>query len=731
MMAFLFAVLAIGLTALLVVVWQQRVKAKRFALVHATLSSNEERYRTLFEFTTDGVICHQADGTVVSANPAAVAILGKSEAEMRALGPWAVWQTMTDANGQALETDQIPCTVALHKRQHVLDTIVGTRHWSSGAVVWLQLESIPLYHADDSKPNQVIAVFMDVTEQRRTEDRFRVIVDSSPNALLMIDHQGVIALANAASQSIFGYSQEELLGHSVDMLVPNAHRPKHPQRRSHYLSSASARPVGSMGELLAQHKDGQLVPVDIGLCPITTVDGSFTLATVVDVTARKEAERRMSQLAHFDALTGLANRRLFIERLQHALAVNARHQRFGALLFLDLDNFKTINDTLGHDAGDVMLQEVAARLKSLLRESDSVARIGGDEFVVLLEELDSTLAGAASGAKEVADKILTFLSQPYQIRAREFPGSVSIGVALWGGETQEDVNDLLKRSDMAMYDAKRGGRNTLRFFDPKMQQTLENRIEIEADLHRAIIENQFLLYFQKRVLANGDVMGAEVLVRWEHPEKGLIAPMSFIPVAEETGMIVPIGRWVLDTACRQLCRWSQTPATRNLILSVNISAVEFKQEHIVGEIQRILADTGANPARLELEITESTLFDNVDSLIEKMQALRALGLSFALDDFGTGYSSLSHLKRLPLNMLKIDKSFVNDIEVNQNDEIIVQTIIRMGQTLGLEVIAEGVETEAQRAILQRHGCENFQGYLFGKPVPIEEFERDFAQTCIL
>jgi diguanylate cyclase (GGDEF)-like protein len=477
--------------------------------------------------------------------------------------------------------------------------------------------------------------------------------------------------------------------------------------------------------LAAKHKDGRLIPVDIGLCPIATVDGEFTLATIVDVTARREAASAMSRLAYFDALTGLPNRRLFIERLQHALAVSNRNEHFGALLFLDVDNFKTINDSVGHDAGDLMLQEVGKRLQATLRESDSVARIGGDEFVILLEELDATPNGAATYAREVADKVLGFLSQPYQVRGLVFPGSVSIGVALWGGDVMEDVNDLLKRSDMAMYDAKRAGRNTLRFFDPKMQAVLENRLRIETDLRQAIDKNQFVLHFQKRIRADGCIQGAEVLVRWQHPEKGQVSPLDFIPIAEESGLILPIGRWVLETACRQINRWAQSSATRELTLSVNISAVEFNQEYIVEDIRRILKQTGANPAYLELEITESMLFENVELFIAKMDALRDLGVSFALDDFGTGYSSLSYLKKLPLNLLKIDKSFVQDIEVNKSDEIIVQTIIRMGQTLGLDVVAEGVESQAQRVILEHHGCVNFQGYLFGKPVPIERFDDEF------
>ncbi len=677
------------------------------------MRSSEERYRTLFQFTTDGVICHHSDGTVISANPAAQSILGLSEAQMRALGPWQVWRELSDAGGGVLANGSMPVVQALTQARHVKDTIVGTTHWQTQAVVWLQLESIPLRRATESRPNQVIAVFMDVTENRRTEDRFRVIVDSSPNALLMFDQDGRMALANAASQRILGYAQDEMLGRNVELLLPGL---------LHSALLQQPRADAGLVALLARHKDGHMVPVDVGLNPITTAEGRFILATVVDMTARREAEQAMLRLAYYDVLTGLPNRRMFVERLQHALTVNIRAPRFGALLFLDVDHFKSINDTIGHDAGDLMLQEVAARLRNNLRDSDSVARIGGDEFVVLLEALDATREAAAAHAQEVANKIRTVLAEPYSLRGRMFPGSVSLGVALWGGEQPQDVGELLKRSDMAMYDAKRGGRNAVRFFDPQMQEVLEARMQMEADLRRAIAEQQFVLHYQRRVRSDGRVQGAEALVRWMHPEKGLVAPAAFIPLAEETGLIVALGLWVLQTACRQLQLWSQHPATRELKLSVNISAAEFKRDSIAEDIRAILHSSGANPALLELEITESLLFENAQACVAKMHALRALGLRFALDDFGTGYSSLSYLKILPLSTLKIDKSFVQDIAHSHSDEVIVQTIIRMGQTLGLVVIAEGVETQAQRDLLAHHGCEHFQGYWFGRPLPVALFE---------
>jgi EAL domain-containing protein (putative c-di-GMP-specific phosphodiesterase class I) len=342
--------------------------------------------------------------------------------------------------------------------------------------------------------------------------------------------------------------------------------------------------------------------------------------------------------------------------------------------------------------------------------------------VILLEELDPHSNAAPTYAREVGLKVLDQLRIPYQIRGQVLACSASIGVVMWSGHPDEDVTSLLKRSDMAMYGAKREGKDAVRFYDPTMQQATEMRVQLEANLRRALAVGQFLAYFQRRVGFDGSVVGAEVLLRWQHPNDGLVPPASFIPVAEETGLIVPIGKWVLEQACRQLFAWGKSEHTRELFLSVNVSAIEFKQDAFVDEVVSIVRINNVNPVLLELEITESMLFENVNTFIAKMTELRNFGIRFSLDDFGTGYSSLSYLKKLPLNALKIDKSFVNDIETEPNDETIIQTIIKMGQTLGLEVVAEGVETSAQFELLKYHGCRTYQGYLFGKPLPIGDFE---------
>ena len=452
-----------------------------------------------------------------------------------------------------------------------------------------------------------------------------------------------------------------------------------------------------------------------------------TVGAVMDITERMRTEEKVAYLAFYDALTGLANRRLLHDRLERALAVSARNKLYGALLFIDLDHFKTINDTVGHEYGDLLLKEVAQRLRMVLREADTVSRPGGDEFVVILEEIGMDRDQAAAQAKSTSDKILESLARRYHLRGREYTGSASIGVVLFRSH-EDSIDELLKRSDMAMYEAKRAGRGVARFFDPQMQATFEKRARLETEIRKAIELRHFMLYYQVRVGPGGQALGAEALVRWAHSEHGVVLPGEFIPVCEETGLILPLGEWVLESACSQLRAWEANPATRALKMSVNISANQFRQDNFVDQVVRVLEMTGIDPTRLELELTESMFLENTEHSIAKMQALRQIGVLFALDDFGTGYSSLSYLKKLPLNQVKIDRSFVRDIAIDRNDEIIIQTIIKMGQTLGLEVIAEGVETDEQRRMLQQYGCENFQGYLFGRPVPVDEFEQALKIT---
>jgi len=442
----------------------------------------------------------------------------------------------------------------------------------------------------------------------------------------------------------------------------------------------------------------------------------------------QESEEKINTLAFFDQLTGLPNQALLLDRLKQTIASSSRSGSYGALLFIDLDNFKVLNDTLGHDMGDALLKQVAHRLSLCVREEDSVARFGGDEFVVLLSGLGMSETDAATVSEMIAEKILTALNQMYFLREIPHHSTASIGITLFRGEST-CIDDLMKQADLAMYKSKEAGRNGLSFFDPKMESVLKERAMLEEDLRRGIEEKQFLLYYQAQVMDEGLISGVEALVRWQHPKRGMVSPIEFIPVAEETGLILPLGDWILKTACEQLTLWSQREETREMTIAVNVSIRQFGQKDFVDRVLSILEASGANAQRLKLELTESLLVHNVEDVIEKMVMLKAKGISFSLDDFGTGYSSLSYLKRLPLDQLKIDKSFVHDILVNTNDVIICQSIIALAQSMELSVIAEGVETHGQCTALATIGCHAYQGYWFSRPLSLEDFE-DFHKRAI-
>jgi len=461
-----------------------------------------------------------------------------------------------------------------------------------------------------------------------------------------------------------------------------------------------------------------------------------------DITERKTAEETIRNLAYFDPLTKLPNRQLLRDRLQQAMASSASHGRYGAVLFIDLDNFKTLNDTRGHDIGDLLLQQVAQRLASCVRGGggriftiqtngklascvrggDTVARLGGDEFVVMLEGLHENAWAAAPKAETVGEKILCSLNQTYQLAGYEYHNTPSIGITLFVGH-KDSIDDLLRQADLAMYQAKAAGRNTMRFFDPEMQAAVAYRAALEENLQEALIKEQFQLYYQGQVDGEGCLTGAEALLRWQHPELGMVSPAEFIPIAEETRLILPLGKWVLETACAQLALWATMPELAKFTVAVNVSAHQFRQDDFVEQVLTILEKTGANPKLLKLELTESLLLLDIEKVIVKMSELRAKGVTFSLDDFGTGYSSLSYLKRLPLDQLKIDQSFVRDILVDPDDASIARTIIMLAQNLRLGVIAEGVETEEQLVFLINSGCHAYQGYFFSRPMPVSDFEQ--------
>jgi diguanylate cyclase (GGDEF)-like protein/PAS domain S-box-containing protein len=486
---------------------------------------------------------------------------------------------------------------------------------------------------------------------------------------------------------------------------------------------ASHQPFRDL-ELQRERPDGSLHWISVSGVPVFDDSGALRGYRGVgrDITERKQVEIQIERLAFYDALTGLPNRRLLVDRLQHATLAVARARNQGALLFIDLDNFKDLNDTLGHDTGDQLLLQVARRLKACVRESDTVARFGGDEFVVLVEGLSADTPQASAEAALVASHIATTLGKPYALGDLSHHSTPSIGIALFGQQACT-VDELLKQADLAMYQAKAAGRNTQRFFDPDMQIAASHRAALEADLRRGLHDKELVLFYQPIVDGKGRLQGAEALVRWRHPRRSMVSPAEFIPLAEQTGLILPLGQWVLEAACAQLVAWSRSALTRDFFLSVNVSVRQFRQPDFVACVLGALDATGANPERLKLELTESLLMADVEDIIARMEHLRRYGVGFSLDDFGTGYSSLSYLKRLPLDQLKIDQGFVRDLQTDPNDAAIVRTILALADSLDLDVVAEGVETTGQLDFLQRHGCNAFQGYLFGRPMPAEMLER--------
>lgn len=558
-------------------------------------------------------------------------------------------------------------------------------------------------------------------ELRESEGKLRAIIDAALDCIITINGEGRITEFNHAAELTFGYRSDEVVGRNLaEVIIPPAYRKQHLAGLKHFMATGASRIFDKRLEMTAIRADGSEFPAELTIIKLHREGPPLLTGFLRDITDRKKAEDEIHSLAFFDPLTRLPNRRLMRDRLQHALTSSARHNTHGALLFIDLDNFKTLNDTRGHDIGDLLLIEVAGRLQTCTRTDDTVTRLGGDEFVVVLENLKEDARQAAIEAELVGDKICRTLSQPYTLNGFEYHNTCSIGIGLFH-DSSLSVDELLKRADTAMYEAKRAGRNSVRFFDPAMQAVLEDRANLESDLRHALKNRQFVLHFQAQVDDSYRTISAEVLLRWVHPERGIVSPTQFIPVAEETGLILPIGQWVLESACKQLKAWETDPLAGELELAVNVSARQFRQSDFVDQVRRVLESTGAMPGKLKLELTESLVLDDVEDSIMKMEALRAIGIRFSMDDFGTGHSSLTYLKRLPLSQLKIDRSFVHEIAVDQNDAVIVQTIIGMARNLGLAVIAEGVEASEQLGYLQNYGCPAFQGYLFGKPAPYEIF----------
>lgn len=559
-------------------------------------------------------------------------------------------------------------------------------------------------------------------ELRENEEKFRAIADCTVNLEIWWGPDGKPRWINPSVEYYTGYSVAEC------MAMPDFARTLiHPEDLPRVAPEFKKGLQGSRGddlEFRCVRKDGSLLWLSLSWVPISNQRGDFIgfRTSGRDITERKKSEEKIRELAFYDTLTRLPNRALLLDRLRQSMAASRQNKVCGALMFIDLDHFKTLNDTLGHDKGDLLLRQVAYRLSSSVNEGDTVARVGGDEFVVVLGNLSLDEAEATMETVAVGEKILAVLGCAYVLDGVQFRSTASIGVTVFNG-AQTSTDELFKQADLAMYKSKERGRNAMCFFDPTMQTAVLRRAELEVGLRRAIEENRFVLHYQAQVVDGDHITGAEALVRWAHPERGLIPPGEFIPLAEESGLILEMGRTVLASACAQLALWATQPSMAHLSIAVNVSARQFREPDFVDSVLAVINRTGARADRLKLELTESVLVENVQDIIEKMTALRARGVTFSLDDFGTGYSSLSYLKRLPLDQLKIDRSFVRDILVDSNDADIARTIVALARSFNLGVIAEGVETEAQRDFLAVAGCHAYQGFLFCKPLPIQGFEQ--------
>jgi diguanylate cyclase (GGDEF)-like protein/PAS domain S-box-containing protein len=635
------------------------------------------------------------------------------------------WKSVLHPNDLRAAEERIHAAVRDHAQLFSEYRIVKP----SGEERWIGAHGNTVYDTR-GQPLRMTGICLDITERKQAEANLRLAAAAfeTQEGIMITDAQGVIARVNKAFTQITGYGADEVIGRSETLL----HSGRHDAAYYATIWQDVLCTGAWQGEVWSRRKNGEEYAQWLSMTVVRDDHSAVVhcVYTMLDISQRRLREAEVAQLAFYDPLTGLANRRLMKDRLHQALAVSARTAREGALMFIDLDRFKSINDTLGHNKGDMLLQQVAQRLTSCVREGDTVARPGGDEFVVMLAaDLSQAPQEAAVQARIVGEKILTALSQPYDVAGNEYHGSASIGVALFG-DHRVPMDELLTRADQAMYQAKAAGRNTLRFFDAAIQQSLQMRSTLEAELRQAVQCGELTLHYQPGFDRAGRLLGAEALVRWQHPRRGLVLPDDFIDIAEETGLIILLGRWVLEAACAQLAAWSTEPEMARLFLSVNISARQLHDKRFVRNVLEAVDRSGADATHLKLELTESMMLADVGDTIAKLKALKARGVGFSLDDFGTGYASLTYLKRLPLDQLKIDRSFVADMLTSPRDAAIARAVVELGRNLGLTVIAEGVETQAQRDLLAEYGCHVFQGNLFGQPAPVETLRQQARGSLV-
>jgi diguanylate cyclase (GGDEF)-like protein/PAS domain S-box-containing protein len=678
------------------------------------------RIQEILNTAMDAVIGMDVHGKITDWNFRAEAIFGRSKSEVLGL---SFQDTIFPERIQEEKRQELARFLATRDDKILKQRVETTGMRRSGEEFPIELTITPL---STNNTWHFTAFIEDITERKRAEkelletnQKLALQFDQAPLGVIEWDRDFRVVQWNPAAEKIFGFSAEQALGQHASFIVPEAERSNVDSVMNELLSGTGGG--NSVNENV--RRNGESIQCDWYNAPLRDATGEVVgaISLVDNITSRKLAEDEIRNLAFYDHLTGLPNRRLLIDRVRQAMASSGRSAKYCALLFLDLDNFKTLNDTLGHDIGDLLLQQVANRVSSCVRNGDTVARLGGDEFVVLLEELSEFMQEAVMQTETVGSKILAAFTQPYQLDNYEHLSTTSIGVTLFAHH-DSSTDDLLKRADLAMYQAKAEGRNTLRFFDPEMQTAVMTRAAMEESFREALLNDQFELHYQAQVTAEGQISGAEVLLRWLHPGRGMVSPVEFIPFAEETGLILPLGRWVLETACAQLARWAMRPEMAHLSVAVNVSSRQLKHPNFVDEVLSILDHSGANPHRLKMELTESLLVDDVEDAITKMTALKAKGVGFSLDDFGTGYSSLSYLKRLPLDQLKIDQGFVKHVLTDPNDMAIAKMIIVLADSLGLAVIAEGVETHEQRNFLADLGCLAYQGFLISRPLALDTFE---------
>jgi len=690
----------------------------------------------LLDHLPAGVVVHGADGRILGANRLACKLIGKNLDQLEGAESNDCSWNFLRSDGTPMPAEEFPVNTVLHTGGNVSQCILGIPGSASESTRWVICNAYPEFD-NRGVLSRVVVCFTDCTEMKRTqqelqksEERLRLALLGSTDAHWDYDLVKDEIYYSERWWNMLGYQRGELEGTNavwVDLM--------HPEDRAHLLAYWKGL-LGGQAETYSvewrlRHRDGHYVPIlSRGFVTRDARGRALRVSgTNTDLTERKLAEQRIYELAHFDHLTGLPNRRLLLGELDKALARSERSGCLGAVIFLDLDNFKLLNDTMGHDFGDMLLRQVAERLRHTLRHSDQLARLGGDEFVLVLENLGQEMQVAVTEAQHVLEKLQFSLGQPYYLDGRLFLSTPSMGVVLFDG-VQTEVETLLKQADLAMYRAKADGRNTTRFFDPGMQASAEHQAALEHALREGLAAHQFVLYCQPQFSRQGRLVGAEVLVRWRRADGQLLGPDAFIGLAESCGLIVPLGQYVLEESCHALARWRADQTLGKLELGVNVSAHQLRSADFAGRVAEILMHTGAPADKLCLELTESVFADNVADTIERMHTLCSHGVHFSLDDFGTGYSSLAYLRHFPLTALKIDRSFVHDVHVNPEAAPIVEAIIALARKLKLDIVAEGVEHEAQRSFLVEGGCNTLQGYLLGKPMPIWEFERMYSSTGI-